>query len=61
MLAGGSHYLSGGKNCSTGECFLFTPRMVCECCGMQLRAGPAAREKVRVKKKTLRKIKKNEN
>jgi hypothetical protein len=51
--ASGSHYIAGGKYCSTCVCYIFTQQMFCKYCGMQLRASPARgeyKEKGRAKK-----------
>jgi hypothetical protein len=45
--------MAGGKYYRRCECYFVTIDMFCKCCGMQLRASPAARvykEKMRIKK-----------
>jgi hypothetical protein len=45
-------YLAGGKYCRRREYFFVNPNLFCDCCGMRLRASPAAKvykEKVRAK------------
>jgi hypothetical protein len=52
--ASGSHYVAGGKYCSTSECYIFTRQLSCESCGLRVRANPHCgrvyKEKVRAKK-----------
>ena len=42
MVVGQSHY-SVSKKYFRSKCYFVTPKDVCECCGMQLRASPAGR------------------
>ena len=55
--ARGSHYIAGGKYCSTCECYIFTQQLFCECCGMRLRTnqhrGRVYKEKLWAKKKPI--------
>jgi hypothetical protein len=56
LLRSKPNYLAGGKYCSKCEYYVITSELFCKCCGMRLRASPAAREykeKVRTKKKLV--------
>jgi hypothetical protein len=56
VVVGQSYYSVGKKYCRRCECYLVTPKVFCECCGMRLRGSPAGRvykEKVRAKKNEL--------
>ena len=47
-------YSAGGKHCSKCAHYFITPKMICECCRMRLRASPGARaskEKLRAKRR----------
>ena len=40
IVVGQSYYSVGKKYCRRRECYFVTPKVFCECCGMQLRASP---------------------
>jgi hypothetical protein len=40
MVVGQLHYSVGKKYCRRCECYFITPKVFCECSGIQLRANP---------------------
>jgi hypothetical protein len=44
MVVGQSHYSVGKRYCRRCEYYFVTTNVFCECCGMHLRASPAAGE-----------------
>src|SRR5215208_1483030 len=47
IVVGESHYFVGKKYCRRCECYFITKKILCECCGMQLRGSPAERATTR--------------